>query len=503
MVSCEISDFRQERGIMQQRKRIGERLIEAGLITQEQLEFSLQEQKKTGELLGAILFSHGFISQKDLFTMLSMSYSGEYAKPREEEMDLPQDIRDIVMQSSAVLRTTIREPEKVSDLLMAPIVRLVERIIVTGIKKGATDIHIGPDVKGTRVRYRIDGLLQHAMYLPKDVLPAIVSRVKIMGSMNIAESRVPQDGAMEFSWESRSLDIRISTFPLMGGENIVMRLLDKTQILLGLENLGFLINDIETIKKALNVPYGMIIVTGPTGSGKTTTLYSALSTINSVFKNIFTIEDPVEYQLPLIRQSQVNVKAGLTFASGLRSILRQDPDVILVGEMRDMETAELAIRSALTGHLVFTTLHTNNATSSLPRLMDMGVEPFLLASTIDTIISQRLLRVLCKSCREEYVPAKALRASLGIPIPDDAVFFRARGCEKCSDTGYRGRTIIYELLKMNEPLRNLVLAKSGSDTLADAAKENGMEPMYEIGIKKVILGITSLEEVLSTTRTSF
>ncbi len=488
---------------MQFRKRIGDHLIEAGLITKEQLELALEEQKKTGELIGATLYGLGFISQKDLFTVLSMSHGGESARDKEEEIVLPHDMEDIVRQSSAVLKTTVREADRISDISLAPIVRLVERIIATGIKKGVTDIHIGPDVRGTRVRYRIDGLLQHGMYLPKDVLPAIVSRVKIMGSMNIAESRVPQDGSTEYVWNSKVLDIRVSTFPVIGGENIVMRILDKSRLLLGLENLGFLKDDIETLNRSLNMPYGMIIVTGPTGSGKTTTLYSALSIINSVYKNIFTIEDPVEYQLPLIRQSQVNVKAGLTFASGLRSILRHDPDVILVGEMRDMETAELAIRSALTGHLVFTTLHTNNAASSLPRLIDMGVEPFLLASTMDTIISQRLVRVLCDKCKEGYSPSMELMESIGVAVPEDAVFYRAKGCQECNDAGYKGRTVIYEIMKMNELLRKLVLTKTGSDTLSDAAKKSGMETMYETGIKKVISGITSLEEVISTTRTVF
>lgn len=488
---------------MQFRKRIGDHLIEAGLITKEQLEIALEEQKKTGELIGATLYGLGFISQKDLFTVLSMSHGGESARDKEEEIVLPHDMEDIVRQSSAVLKTTIREADRISDISLAPIVRLVERIIATGIKKGVTDIHIGPDVRGTRVRYRIDGLLQHGMYLPKDVLPAIVSRVKIMGSMNIAESRVPQDGSTEYVWNSKVLDIRVSTFPVIGGENIVMRILDKSKLLLGLENLGFLKDDIETLNRSLNMPYGMIIVTGPTGSGKTTTLYSALSIINSVYKNIFTIEDPVEYQLPLIRQSQVNVKAGLTFASGLRSILRHDPDVILVGEMRDMETAELAIRSALTGHLVFTTLHTNNAASSLPRLIDMGIEPFLLASTMDTIISQRLVRVLCDKCKDAYSPSMELIESIGVTVPEDAVFYRAKGCQECNDAGYKGRTVIYEIMKMNELLRKLVLKKTGSDTLADAAKKSGMETMYETGIKKVISGITSLEELISTTRTVF
>ncbi len=488
---------------MQQRKRIGERLIDAGLITREQLEIALEEQKKTGELIGATLFSLGFISQKDLFTFLSISYGGEYQKDVEKETTVPDDVKDIVRESTISLKTAPRDADKVTDISLGPIVKLVERIVITGISKGATDIHIGPDVRGTRVRYRIDGMLQHGMYLPKDVLPAIVSRIKIMGSMNIAESRVPQDGATGFMREGKNYDIRLSTFPITGGENIVMRILDKSQLLLGLENLGFLKKDIELLNHSLNMPYGMILVTGPTGSGKTTTLYSALSIINSVYKNIFTIEDPIEYQLPLVRQSQINVKAGLTFATGLRSILRQDPDVVLVGEMRDFETAELAIRAGLTGHLVFSTLHTNDAISSLPRLIDMGVEPFLIASTVDTIISQRLVRVLCNTCKEAYAPPPELIAKLGVSIPEGSSFFRGKGCQDCNDTGYKGRTVIYEILKMDEPMRNLVLARSGSDTLRKSAKESGMEDILEKGIKKVLSGITSLEEVMSTTRTVF
>ncbi|OGW52628.1 MAG: hypothetical protein A2Y81_05295 [Nitrospirae bacterium RBG_13_43_8] len=488
---------------MQPRKRIGERLIDAGLITKEQLEIALEEQKKSGELIGAILYSLGFISRQDLLTVLSMSYGAEEKKDKEEAIYLPDDMEDIVRQSSKALKTAEREADRVTDVSLVPIVRLVEKIIVTGITKGATDIHIGPDVRGSRVRYRIDGLLQHGMYLPKDVLPAITSRVKIMGSMDIAETRVPQDGSTKFSWSDKFFDIRISTFPITGGENIVMRLLDKSQLLLGLENLGFAKDDIEILNHSLNMPYGMILMTGPTGSGKTTTLYSALSIINSVYKNIFTIEDPIEYQLPLIRQSQVNIKAGLTFASGLRSILRQDPDVILVGEMRDFETAELAIRASLTGHLVFTTLHTNDAVSSLPRLIDMGVEPFLIASTIDTIISQRLIRILCNKCKEAYTTSPELIKKIGIEMPEDTIIYKAKGCKECNDTGYKGRTVIYEIMKMNESLRELVLAKAGSDSLSAAAINSGMKTIYRTGIGKVIPGITSLEEVLSVTRTAF
>ncbi len=485
---------------MQRSKPLGERLIEAGLITPEQRDIALKEQKKTGELIGAILYSLGFISQKDLQTVLSVTRSGNAGKQVEHDLVLPAEIEEIVRQSTATLRKAGETPDKVSDISLAPVVRLIEKVLIIGIQKGATDIHIGPDVKGTRVRYRIDGLLQHGMYLPRDMLPALVSRIKIMGSMNIAESRIPQDGSAEFSWQDKKLDLRISSFPVYGGENIVLRLLDKSQLILGLENLGFLKEDIEFVNESLAMPFGMILVTGPTGSGKTTTLYSALSIINSVYKNIFTIEDPIEYQLPLVRQSQVNVKAGLTFASGLRSILRQDPDIILVGEMRDTETAELAIRSALTGHLVFSTLHTNNAVSSLPRLLDMGIEPFLIASTVDTVLSQRLVRVLCPACKEEYIPPEATLDRLNITKTDQP-FFQARGCDQCSNSGYKGRTVLYEIMKMNDEIKRIILVKSGTDDLLESARRTGMNDLLANGLKKVASGITSLEEVLSATRT--
>ncbi|MEW6715771.1 MAG: ATPase, T2SS/T4P/T4SS family, partial [Nitrospirota bacterium] len=295
---------------MQYYKRIGDRLLEAGLITEDQLRVALDEQKKTGELIGAILFSKGFISQQNLLMVLSMSHTGD-AMEQKEEVEIPDDIEDIVRQSTTALRSEDLTISSI-DVSLVPIVRLVENIIFSGIDMGATDVHIGPDTKGIRVRFRIDGRLRHAMYLPKNLLPAIVSRVKIMGSMNIAENRVPQDGGTIISRKNLKYDVRISTFPVVDGENIVLRLLNKSQLTLGLENLGFEKKDVETLNMSLNMPYGMVLMSGPTGSGKTTTLYSALSIINSVYKNIFTIEDPIEYHLPLIRQSQVNVKAGLT-----------------------------------------------------------------------------------------------------------------------------------------------------------------------------------------------
>ena len=354
-------------------------------------------------------------------------------------------------------------------------------------------------MKGIRIRYRVDGVLQHSMFLPNELLNPIVSRFKIMGQMNIAESRVPQDGSAEFFYKNRKLDMRISTFPVIGGENIVVRLLDKAQIKVGLENLGFLEEDIEKLNDSIQLPFGMILVTGPTGSGKTTTLYSCLSMINTVSRNIITLEDPVEYQLPLARQCQINVKAGLTFASGLRSILRQDPDVILVGEMRDTETAELAIRAALTGHLVFSTIHTNDAISSIARLMDMGIDPFLISSTLDSIVAQRLVRALCQECREEVPPFSPQYKKLGIS-PDEQKLYRSKGCPACDDSGFKGRTAIYEILKISPQIRELINEKANLEDIRRHAIAEGFSPMRNIAIDKIRSGLTTFEEVSHATR---
>jgi len=385
------------------------------------------------------------------------------------------------------------------DSAQSPLVRLVDKIIITGIRQNATDIHIGPDTKGTRIRYRVDGALHHGMYLPKDLLNPIVSRFKILGQMNIAENRVPQDGGAEFHFKDRRLDLRISTFPLINGENIVARILDKSQLKLGLDNLGFSRSDASLIQDTLKLPYGMILVTGPTGSGKTTTLYSCLTLINTVSRNIFTIEDPVEYQIPLVRQSQVNIKAGLTFASGLRSILRQDPDIVLVGEMRDRETAELAVRAALTGHLVFSTLHTNDAISSVVRMVDMGIEPFLISSTVDTIIAQRLVRLLCEKCKTPVPESDAVYRTMQIQAGEH-VLYRQVGCEQCGNTGYRGRSVIYEILKVTGAIRELINRKASHDDIKHQAMSAGFRNMFENGMDKVKEGITTLEEVSTVAR---
>jgi len=461
---------------------------------------ALTEQKRTGELLGAILFSHGFITQQDLFRVLSLSHSeSSTTKQVDDSPDVPEEIESLVKQSSIVFQTDSGLERKHVDSAQSPLVRLVDKIITSGIRQNATDIHVGPDTKGTRVRYRVDGALLHGMFLPKNLLNPIISRFKILGHMNIAENRVPQDGSAEFFLQDKKFDLRISTFPLINGENIVARILDKSNLKLGLDTLGFTQDDMKHIQESLKLPFGMILVTGPTGSGKTTTLYSCLTFINTVSRNIFTIEDPVEYQISLVRQSQVNTKAGLTFAAGLRSILRQDPDIILVGEMRDLETAELAVRAALTGHLVFSTLHTNDAVSSLVRLVDMGIEPFLISSTLDTIIAQRLVRILCPSCREPLPPQHAQYEKLAVNHAETPLY-RAVGCDQCRGTGYRGRTVIYEILKITGGIRDLINRRASLDDVKKLAVENGFKNMFMNGIEKIKAGITTLEEVSTVTR---
>jgi type IV pilus assembly protein PilB len=487
---------------MAPKKRLGDLMIEQGLITDEQLQLALQEQKKTGELLGSVLFSLGFINQKDLYKFLALSTATKDAAAAGEShknINLPQEMDFLVKQSSSLFQREGTLGKKELDSSNSPLVNLVEKIIIDGVRRGATDIHVNPDMKGIRIRYRVDGVLQHSMFLPTELLNPIVSRFKIMGQMNIAEARIPQDGSAEFFYKNRKLDMRISTFPVIGGENIVVRLLDKAQIKVGLENLGFLDEDIEKLNDSIQLPFGMILVTGPTGSGKTTTLYSCLSMINTVSRNIITLEDPVEYQLPLARQCQINVKAGLTFASGLRSILRQDPDVILVGEMRDTETAELAIRAALTGHLVFSTIHTNDAISSIARLMDMGIDPFLISSTLDSIVAQRLVRALCQECREEVPPFSPQYKKLDIS-PSEQKLYRAKGCPVCDDSGYKGRTAIYEILKISPQIRELINGKANLEDIRRHAMAEGFSPMRNIAIDKIRSGLTTLDEVGHATR---
>jgi type IV pilus assembly protein PilB len=378
-----------------------------------------------------------------------------------------------------------------------PIIKLVNILITEAVKDRASDIHIEPELDIVRARYRIDGILHEVHMLPKKLQSAIASRIKILANMDIAENRKPQDGKIRLKLEDRDLDIRVSTFPTVHGENVVMRLLDKTSILLSLKDLGFSQSNLELFQKLIQQPNGIILVTGPTGSGKTTTLYAALTTISSMEKNIITIEDPVEYELPLIRQTQVNPKAEITFANGLRSILRQDPDVIMVGEIRDKETAEIAIQASLTGHLVFSTLHTNDAPSALTRLIDMGVEPFLISSSVIGILAQRLVRTICDKCKEKYTPTPAVLKDLG--IAGKVEFYRGKGCDKCKNTGFKGRIGIFELLVINEEIRKMTDEKSSGDQIKKKAIQLGMKMLREDGLEKVNQGLTTIEEVLRTT----
>jgi type IV pilus assembly protein PilB len=379
----------------------------------------------------------------------------------------------------------------------APIIRLVNSIIAGGVSAGASDIHIEPQEKSVRVRYRMDGLLYEQMNIPPHHYPAVVSRIKIMSHLNIAERRRPQDGRIVFNADAMSFDLRVSTMPTIYGEKVVMRVLDKSGIMVPLENLGFHPEQRALFESFIRRPHGIILVTGPTGSGKSTTLYAALNKINDVNINIITVEDPVEYNLPGISQMQANPKIGLTFAAGLRTIVRQDPDVIMVGEIRDSETAEISIQAALTGHLVFSTLHTNDAPGAVVRLQNMGVEGFLITSALLGVIGQRLLRKVCNGCAEPAEPDPALMRALGIS-PDrleGANYRKGRGCPKCAGRGYRGRTAAYEVMRVTDRLREGVLQNVGGAALKEIALADGMMPMREAGIRKALDGETTLDEV--------
>ena len=382
----------------------------------------------------------------------------------------------------------------------APIIKLVNHIFSQAVKSQASDIHIEPYQKHLQVRFRLDGVLHNVLSPPRRLHAAIVSRIKVMARLDIAEKRLPQDGRTEVKIGERLVDVRVSCLPTAFGERVVLRLLEKSGKLLSMEEIGLTAAALAEMKRLLHLSHGIILVTGPTGSGKTTTLYAALSSINSPDKNILTIEDPIEYQLDGIGQMQVNPKINLTFVSGLRSMVRQDPDVILVGEIRDRDTAEIAIHAALTGHLVFSTLHTNDSASAVTRLTDMGIEPFLVSTAVQAIIAQRLVRLLCPHCKEAYEPEEAqwveLRSSREVAGP----IFRADGCEKCLETGYRGRTGIYEFLLLSEAIKGLVLKTSDANQINKAARAEGMASLREDGINKVMEGRTTISEVLRVTQ---
>jgi len=426
---------------------------------------------------------------------------------------------DFAGEMNAVLTEAAEMPGVTSE--DAPVVKLVSMLIAQAIMDHASDIHIDPEGKSIKVRYRIDGVLAEVRSLPRDMHAPIVSRIKIMANMDIAEKRIPQDGRFQARIthtetgpvvtavfrersvlrmdQDNTVDIRVSTLPVIQGETVVMRILDRSRIILTLEGLNFSEDMFDRYRKLIARPYGIILVTGPTGSGKTTTLYASINTIDRKANNLVTIEDPVEYQIVGVNQVQVNAKAGVTFASGLRSILRQDPDIIMVGEIRDRETAEIAIHAALTGHLVFATLHTNDAAGAATRLIDMGIEPFLIASSAIGILAQRLARKICDRCKKPYAATPGLLKGLGMAA-GNVTFYRGEGCPACKKTGYQGRVGLYELMDMTEAIRTLIISKASSSAIMAAAAQTGFKTLRQAGLAKAAAGVTTIEEVLRVTQ---
>lgn len=427
----------------------------------------------------------------------SMSVRDEIAGALQEvSEEFGGDVGDIQLEEKE------REEEVTVDQLRemmddAPVVKLANLIIRQAIRDKASDIHIQPEVNRVRIRYRIDGILHDSMTVPKNVQAPLVSRIKVMADMDIAEKRAAQDGRISLSLAGREFDFRVSTNPGVNGEKVVMRILDKRGVQVTLNQLGIPNTMLEDFDRLINRSYGIIAVTGPTGSGKSTTLYSVLNTINSPEKNILTIEDPVEYQLPGLTQTQVNVRAGVTFPGALRTFLRQDPDIILVGEIRDAETALIATEAALTGHLVFSTLHTNDAPTAVARLIEMGVEPFLIASSVIGVLAQRLVRVICPDCKESYTPPVEAFRRLNLAMDLESVtFYRGRGCDRCRQTGYRGRTGVYEMMMINDSVRELILRRAPTHEIRQGGLDAGMVTLKQDAMQKILEGVTTMEEAL-------
>lgn len=550
---------------MTKRKKLGELLVEAGAITQAQLARALEEQKRTGERLGAILAKQGVISDKDIASVIAKQLGIPFISLRKEKVNpkvlsmvpesfarrnllIPIDIKDgkllvamvdplnVLVRDELALLTgydvdvcvapsseikqlieelygvrgkveaLVREREEareepalpdteINDEELAPVIQVVNSIISQAIRRRASDIHIEPQSEGVLVRFRIDGVLRHVMELPKSVHALVTTRIKVMAGMNIAERRLPQDGRIFISSDGSNIDLRVSTLPTIFGEKIVMRILNREDILIGLDKLGLWDDMLDEIRRLISKPYGMILVTGPTGSGKTTTLYSILKELNTVEKNIVTIEDPVEYQLEGVNQVQVNERIGLTFSNVLRNILRQDPDIIMVGEIRDVETAEIAVRSALTGHLVLSTLHTNDAPSAITRLIDMGVEPYLVASSLIGVIAQRLVRRICPHCKESRTVENGdIWVAEG--LPPGSVYYVGKGCEECGDTGYMGRTGVFELMLISEEIQRLTVERASASKIREQAIREGMVTLKDDGVRKIRAGVTTPSEVM-------
>ncbi len=552
----------------EERKPLGVRLKEAGLISDAQLDLALREQKRQGRLLGEVLIDLGFVAPEVITGALAREADTEVVDLDKAVIDgellslvdydvarqfkllplgLTENVLTIVLADAfnvvAIdhVEKTTGHPVSVvtaseADILQAitkhysqgrsindtidiimrdgvmgdpdeaavesPMVRLADQLITLGIKQKATDIHIEPDEKILRVRLRVDGVLRPEVLIPKGIQPALIARLKLMAGLNITEKRAPQDGRINFFFGESKVDLRVSTLPTNHGESVVLRILDTSAAQLTLQDLGFESKDRDRVVNMLELPYGMVLVTGPTGSGKTTTLYSALKQIDAQSRSVFTLEDPIEYSMRMVRQTQVNADVGMDFANGLRSLLRQDPDVLLIGEIRDVETAMLATRAALTGHLVLSTLHTNNAVGVIPRLVDMGVQRYLIPSALSAIIAQRLVRRICGHCKTQVQDAERVleKFELQKHATEGMVLWHGEGCDKCSHTGYKGRQAIYEVLVLDERFHDPILDGSHTGHLDRLALESGMQPMLIDGINKAQQGLTTIDEVARVVR---
>ena len=549
-------------------KQLGDILLEGGLLTQDQLDTAVEQQRRLGRSLGRVLVELGALTEGQLVAALAQQIGLRFVDLSDYQVDasavsrladtvcrrhvaLPigfedgrlvvamadpanvfalDDIRTMTgLEVKPVVATRPdvlaaidryhRGEAELDDLSMsmevvddeddlgkvtevhedAPIVKFVNLLITQAIQDRASDIHIEPAERDLRVRFRIDGVLHEIMRSPKTITSGVTSRLKIMADINIAERRIPQDGRLSVTANGKKIDLRVATLPTVWGEKIVMRILDNSTAMLKLSDLGFAEENYEVYSKSFVKPYGMILVTGPTGSGKSTTLYATLNIVSKPEVNVITVEDPVEYRLPGINQVQTNVKAGLTFAAALRSILRSDPDIVLIGEIRDKETAHIAVEAALTGHLVLSTLHTNDAPSAIVRLTEMGIEPFLVGSALDCVLAQRLARRLCGKCKEAYLPSRDLLVENRFPwLPDEPLptLYRPIGCSACSKTGYRGRLALHEVMAVSEEIELLTVERASTLVISQAARGQGMITLRDDGLRKVMAGVTSVEEIL-------
>lgn len=538
--------------------RFGDQLLNAGLISSEQLDLALLEQKRSGKLLGNVLKELGFVTDQEISALLAQAAETETIDLEDIEIDpetlatipfsvakelalIPikadlhsitvamadpfdveaidkverltrlmvnvvaasgQDIQDLLSKAhdkSETIEKIIAELMKsdrteASSEVEAPIIRLVNVMLHDAAERAASDVHVEPDEKTLRIRLRIDGVLQSYVMIPKDLQDNVIARIKVMGGLDVSETRLPQDGRANLTSGRKQYNLRVSTLPTSFGESVVMRILDRSGISLNIESLGMRDIDSDMLRKSIAMPYGMILVTGPTGSGKTTTLYTALKEVDKHERSVFTLEDPIEYRLEYTRQTQISEKIGLTFNSGLRTLLRQDPDVIFVGETRDTETAQLIVRAALTGHLVLSSMHTNDSVGAIPRMLDLGAEPSMLASTLKLVIAQRLARRLCPHCREATTDLGYYRGIIDDELPDDAVLYTPKGCPECYHKGYRGRVPIFETLWIDDEIKQLIPTADVS-AITKAMRAKKMNSLFQDGIRRALRGDTSIEEV--------